>query len=132
LLLLEWMNAPEREAFVRELSGFLQEPDSRAELAKALESRGFHREAVPVYREDAAHRDRDYAPLQRLFDAAAAALDPAPALALISQINTREFPARPGLTVDYLNEQHARFLLMDRDLERLAQLGRQPEVREGA
>ncbi len=131
LLLLEWMNAPERDAFVRELRGLLQEPDSRSELAKALESRGFHREAIPVHREDAARRDRDYAPLQGLFDAAAAALEPTPALDLISQINTREFPAPPGLTVDYLNEQHARFLLMNRDLERLAQLGRQPEAREG-
>ncbi len=132
LLLLEGMGAPEREAFLRELRGVLHEPDSRTDLAKSLESRGFHREAVLAYLDDATKRDRDYAPLQGLFDAAAEALDPAPALAVIAQINTREFPAPPGLTVDYLNEQHARFLLMDRDLERLAQLGRQPEARDGA
>lgn len=132
LLLLETIDVPERDAFLRALRGLLREPDSRAELAKSLESRGFHREAVPVYLDDAAKRDRDYAPLQGLFEAAAEALDPAPALAVIAQINTREFPAPPGLTVDYLNEQHARFLLMDRDFERLAQLGRQPEARAGA
>lgn len=126
LLLLEWMNAPERDAAVRELQGRLTNPDSRMELAKALEGRGFHREAIPVYRDDAIQRDRDYAPLQGLFDAASEALEPGPALAVIEQINNREFPAPPGLTVDYLNEQHARFLLLDRDLERLEQLGRQP------
>jgi thioredoxin-like negative regulator of GroEL len=132
LLLLEWMNAPERSAFLRELRGLLREPDSRIELAKALESRGFHREAVPVYHDDALRRDRDYAPLQGLFDAAAEALDPGPALDVIAKINTREFPAPPGLTVDYLNEQHARFLLIDGDLERLTQLGRAPVVGQGA
>ena len=126
LLPLEWMNAPERDAAVRELQGRLTNPDSRMELAKALEGRGFHREAIPVYRNDAIQRDRDYAPLQGLFDAASEALEPGPALAVIEQINSREFPAPPGLTVDYLNEQHARFLLLDRDVERLSQLGRQP------
>ncbi len=132
LLLLEWKNAPERTAFLRELRGQLREPDSRAELAKALESHGFHREAVPVYRADAVLRDRDYAPLQGLFDAAAVALDPAPALEVIARIEKQEFPTPPGLTVDYLNEQHARFLLLNGDLERLAQLGRAPVVGEGA
>lgn len=126
LVLLEGRNAPERALLVRALQGLLREPDSRIELAKALESLGFHREAVPVYREDALRRDRDYAPLQGLFDAAAEALDPLPALDVIEQINTREFPAPPGLTVDYLNEQHARFLLMDGNVERLSQLGRPP------
>lgn len=132
LLLLEWMNAPERESFLRELRGFLKEPDSRIELAKALESRGFYREAAPVYRDDAILRDRDYAPLQGMFDAAAEGLSPGLALEVITKINTREFPAPPGLTADYLNEQHARFLLMDGDLERLEQLGRQPVVGEDA
>ncbi|HRQ88109.1 MAG TPA: hypothetical protein PLA50_04885, partial [Bacteroidia bacterium] len=132
LLPLEWLNAPERAALLRELAGALREPDSRMELAKALENRGFHREAVSVYRNDTTLRDRDYAPLQGLFDAAAEALDPAPALALIDQINTREFPAPPGLTVDYLNEQHARFLLLDGNLDRLWQLSRVPAVRAGS
>lgn len=132
LLLLEWKNAPEREAHIRELRGFLKEPDSRIELAKALESRGFHREAAPVYRDDAILRDRDYAPLQGMFDAAAEALVPGIALDAIARINTRDFPAPPGLTADYLNEQHAKFLLIDGDLERLEQLGRKPVAGEGA
>lgn len=132
LLLAETLEWPERQSFLRGLQARLLEPESRSELAKSLESRGFHREAIPVYREDATKRDRDYAPLQGLFEAAAAALDPAPALEVIAQIHNREFPAPPGLTIDYLNEQHARFLLIDRDWERLAQLGRQPATREGS
>ena len=132
ILLLEWMNAAERESQVRGLLGLLREPESRMELGKALESRSFHREAVPVYRADGLARENDYAPLQGLFDAAAEALDPEPALAIINQINTREFPAPPGLTVDYLNEQHARFLLLDRDIDRLIQLSRQPEAGDDA
>jgi len=132
ILLLEWMNAAERESQVRGLLGLLREPESRMELGKALESRSFHREAVPVYRADGLARENDYAPLQGLFDAAAEALDPEPALAIINQINTREFPAPPGLTVDYLNEQHARFLLLDRDIDRLVQLSRQPEAGDDA
>lgn len=132
LLQLDWLNAPERAALVRELQGSLREPESRMELAKALEARGFHREAVPVHRDDAIRRDRDYAPLQGLFDSAAEALEPGPALATIEQINLREFPAPPGLTVDYLNERHARFLLLDGDLSRLEQLGQAPVGRSGA
>lgn len=132
LLLLEWMNAPEREAFLRQLRGLLKEPDSRIELAKSLESRGFYREAAPVYRDDAIRRDRDYAPLQGMFDAAAEGLTPGLALEVIGQINNREFPTPPGLTADYLGEQHARFLLMDHDIQRLEQLGHQPTVGEGA
>ena len=117
ILLLDWRNAPERDAAVRALQGRLTHPDSNMELAKALERRGFHREAIPVYHYDAIQRDRDYAPLQGLFDAASEALEPAPALAVIERIHSREFPAPPGLTIDYLNEQHARFLLLDRNLE---------------
>ena len=132
ILLLEWLNAPERASRVREMMGLLREPESRLELGKALESRGFHREAIPVYLADTVRRGGDYAPLQGLFDAAAESLEPVPALALINQINSREFPAPPGLTVDYLNEQHAKFLLIDRDRDRLVQLSRQPGVREGA
>lgn len=128
LVPLDRINAPERDAAVRALQGRLTHPDSNMELAKTLERRGFHREAISVYRHDAIQRDRDYAPLQGLFDAASEALEPAPALAVIEQINSREFPAPPGLTIDYLNEQHARFLLLDRNFERLEQLGGQPVV----
>ena len=73
LLLAETLEWPERQSFLRGLQARLLEPESRSELAKSLESRGFHREAIPVYREDATKRDRDYAPLQGLFEAAAAA-----------------------------------------------------------
>lgn len=132
ILGLEWMDAAERKSQVLGILGFLREPESRMELGKALEGRSFHREAVPVYRADALARENDYAPLQGLFDAAAEALDPQPALAIINQINTREFPAPPGLTVDYLNEQHARFLLLDRDIERLVQLSRPPDAGDNA
>ncbi|MEX2577518.1 MAG: tetratricopeptide repeat protein [Verrucomicrobiales bacterium] len=124
--LLEWKNAPERRQIVDRLARRLIEPESRLNLGKTLESRGFHREAIPVYEAEALQKDRDYAPLQGLFDACAEALEPGPALAVIDRVNTREFSAPPGLTVDYLNEQHARFLLIDRDVERLIQLSRAP------
>lgn len=132
LLLLRWMSPPERAAQIREIQARLREPDSLMDLAKALEHKGFHKEAITVYREAALKRERDYSPLQGLFDAAFHSLEPKPALDVIAQLNSHEFPAPPGLTNDYLNEQHARFLLMNRDTERLSQLGRQPEVRNGA
>ncbi len=132
LLLLRGMSPAERESKIRILRGLLREPDSLLDLAKSLESRGYYREAVTVYRDAAVRRERDYAPLQGLFDAAFEALDPKSALDVITLINNHDFPTPPGLTFDYLNEQHARFLLMNRDIERLTQLGRQPEVRDGA
>lgn len=123
LVRLEHRNPAERGAILRDLRAFIREPDSRLELAKALESRGYHREAVPVFLDDAGFRERDYAPLQGLFDAAAEAFDPEPALAAIARIHSGDFPAPPGLTVDYLNDKHARFLLTSGDLERLERFG---------
>lgn len=132
ILLLEGKNATEREALVREIAGGLVDPDSRMELAKALEGQGFHREAIPVYHEIAMGSNRDYAALQGLFDAAAEALEPAPGLEVIQKINSGQFLAPPGLTVDYLNDQHARFLLLERNVDRLALLGRPLEVGSGS
>jgi len=123
---LEWNPAPERDRIVKLMSRLLVDSERRLDLGKTLEVRGFHREAIAVYEAESLQKDRDYAPLQGLFDVCAEALDPAPALAIIDRVNTREFPAPPGLTVDYLNEQHARFLLIDRDIERLLQLSRPP------
>lgn len=127
---LEWNPAPERERIVELMSRLLVDSERRLDLGKTLEVRGFHREAIGVYETESLQKDRDYAPLQGLFDACAEALDPAPALAIIDRVNTREFPAPPGLTVDYLSEQHARFLLIDRDIERLLQLSRPPVTGE--
>ena len=128
---LENLVGSERSREVAELWGGLKEPDSFLELARRLESVGLHREAIPVFRAEAMKRDRDYAPLQGLFEASNEALDPGPALAVIEQINAREFPAPPGLTSEYLTEQRARFLLHSRDLDRLVPLSRRPEVGSG-
>lgn len=126
ILELELLGGMERDSLVDVLDRGLFEPDSSLELAKSLENMGFYRETIPVYRVEAMTRDRDYAPLQGLFEACNEALEPGPALAVINQINAREFPAPPGLTAEYLAEQHARFLLLSRDIERLVPLSRAP------
>ena len=126
LLALRVLGEKERDSLVDQLDRALLEPDSSLELARALESLGYYREAIPVYRAEAMTRDRDYAPLQGLLEACNEALEPGPALTVINQINAREFPAPPGLTSEYLAEQHARFLLISRDLERLVPLSRAP------
>lgn len=121
---LNWLPAPERRARVRQVHSLFLDEDSTLNFGKTLERHGFYREAIPIYRVEALQRDRDYAPLQGLFDSCLEALEPSIGLAVIEQINNREFPAPPGLTVDYLNDQHARFLLIARDEERLRQLSR--------
>lgn len=126
LVRLENRSPAERGVLLRGLLALLREPESRLELAKALEARGFHRDAIPVYLADAEMRERDYAPIQGLFDAAAEASEPGPALDLIARINGGGFPVPPGLTVDYLNDKHARFLLTRGDLERLGRFGSIP------
>lgn len=132
LLGFEWLSFAERQALVDEMHRLFLEPDSGLELARALGNRGFHREAIPVYLIEAMRLSRDYAPLQGVFESCLEALEPEPALKVINQINAREFPAPPGLTAEYLEEQHALFLLMNRDLERLISLGRSPTGAKGA
>ncbi|MEM6279611.1 MAG: tetratricopeptide repeat protein, partial [Verrucomicrobiota bacterium] len=132
LLGLEWLGAPERDALVDEMHRLFLEPDSGMELARNLGNHGFHREAIPVYLVEALRLSRDYAPLQGVFESCLEALEPGPALKLINQMNAREFPSPPGLTAEYLTEQHALFLFMSRDLERLISLGRAPSGARGA
>ncbi len=129
---LEWLNAPERTATVNEIQTHLIDPDSQFELGKIIEAHGFHREAAMVYRAQALVKGSDYAPIQGLFEACAEALDPQPALKIIDRMNSREHPAPPGLTSEYLTEQHARFLRINRDIERLIPLSRQPTGSPGA
>ncbi|MEM9015497.1 MAG: tetratricopeptide repeat protein, partial [Verrucomicrobiota bacterium] len=129
---LEAIPSREREAAVEELHRLLSDPDSYLALARTLEGRGFHREAIPIYRIEAERKNRDYAPLQGLFEACNEALEPGPALEVINQIHAREFPTPPGLTALYLAEQHARFLLLSRDIERLVPLSRVPTAGDGA
>jgi len=123
---LNWLTAPERLARVEQVHSMFLDRESTMELGKTLEQHGFHREAVSVYRVEATQRDRDYAPLQGLFEACLEALVPSVGIDIIQQIDSRNFPAPPGLTADYLNEQNARFLLIARNIERLSQLSRFP------
>ncbi|MEM1444015.1 MAG: hypothetical protein AAGF67_16830, partial [Verrucomicrobiota bacterium] len=132
LLGFEWLGVTEREALVDEMHRLFLEPDSGMELARSLGNQGFHREAIPVYLMEALRLSRDYAPLQGVFESCLEAMEPGPALKLINQINAREFPSPPGLTAEYLAEQHALFLFMNRDLERLISLGRAPSGARGA
>ncbi len=123
---LNWLNAPERLARVEQVHSLFHDRESTMELGKTLEQNGFHREAISVYEVEALQRDRDYAPLQGLFEACLEALEPSAGIDIIRRIDSRDFPAPPGLTADYLNEQNARFLLISRDIERLSQLSRFP------
>ncbi|MDF1825802.1 MAG: hypothetical protein P1U68_14235 [Verrucomicrobiales bacterium] len=132
LLGFESMSFSERQALVDEMHRLFLEPDSALDLARALGNRGFNREAIPVYLFEAMRLPRDYTPLQGVFESCAEALEPEPALQLINRINAREYPAPPGLTSDYLAEQHALFLFMSRDLDRLISLGRSPSGASGS
>lgn len=132
LLGFETMSFSERQALVDEMHRLFLEPDSALDLARSLGNRGFHREAIPVYLFEAARLTRDYTPLQGVFESCAEALEPGPALQVINQVNAREFPAPPGLTADYLAEQHAFFLFLSRDLDRLISLSRSPSGASGA
>ncbi len=131
ILEMEGISRRERVSAVAQLRGILREPDSHLELARGLESVGFHESAIPVFRAEAMKRDRDYAPLQGLFSACNEALEPSSALLVIDQIHSREFPAPPGLTSEYLAEQQARFLFHGRDLERLTSMSQPPQAGAG-
>ena len=131
-LSLEWLSAPERAALALTIENQLVDPDSRFELGKSLETQGFHREAVQVYQAEIRRRGKNYAPMQGLFDASEAALDPEPALDVIHRLGTREYNPPPGITSSYIAEQHARFLAISRDIDRLVPLSRKPTGARGA
>lgn len=121
---LEAITPPERAAAVANIMSRFAEEESPLELARVLSSRGFHAEAAGVFRSELTRNPGDYTPFQGFLEAAAEARDPLPALELLRQIETREVVAPPGLTVDYLAEQRARFLLLNRDWVRLEELSR--------
>tara|TARA_B100001093_G_scaffold18309_2_gene16626 strand:- start:5143 stop:11283 length:6141 start_codon:yes stop_codon:yes gene_type:complete len=129
---MEWLNAPERSAIALNIEGQLVDPDSRFELGKFLETLGFHREAALVYQLEVSRRGKSYAPMQGLFETCKTALHPAPALDVIHRLGTREYNPPPGLTADYIAEQHARFLAIERNFERLVTLSRKPTGAAGA
>lgn len=129
---LEWLSAPERTALALTVENQLVDPDSRFELGKSLETQGFHREAVQVYQAEVRRRGKNYAPMQGLFNASETALDPEPALDVIHRLGTREYNPPPGITSSYIAEQHARFLAISRDIDRLVPLSRKPTGARGA
>ena len=123
-VVLEGINPSERPAVVATIKSQFLEEESPLEFARVLDSRGFHAEAAGVFRSEVTRRSGDYTPFQGFLEAAAEARDPLLALDLLRQIETREMVAPPGLTIDYLAEQHARFLLLHRDWLRLEELSR--------
>ncbi|MEM9280371.1 MAG: tetratricopeptide repeat protein [Verrucomicrobiota bacterium] len=124
ILALEFLDPPARQLQLAHFQSGLVDPHSRMELGKTLEARGFYRESIPVFLAETASHNRDYSPVQRLFDASAEALAPAAAIDLVRRFRSRQQTAPPGLTDDYLAEQHARFLMIQRNLERLIPLSR--------
>lgn len=130
--LLEWQNRQERLATVRDIYANLNNPASVAELTRILRDRGFQKEAAFVFQAELQKSEQGYPSFHGVFDACHESLEPGLALGVIRKLKEREIPIPPGLTVDYLNEQHARFLFHSRDIEKLVQLGKPPEVRKGA
>ncbi len=125
---LEHRDSGERSEMLNRFFSSLEHPGSATELARVLQERGFQREAASVLHEHSTRDAQEYAPLRSFFESCFEAMDPDPALRVLDQLENREIPTPPGLTVDYLHDQRARFLFHKRDIARLEQLGKAPTL----
>jgi len=130
--LLEWQDEPTRRRTVKNIYAGLSDPKSGMNLGRVLQELGFQKEAARSFLWETEKSDRGYAPFHGLFESCYESLDPEPALAVIRKLERGEIATPPGLTVDYLNEQHARFLFLVRDVEQLSKLGRPPTGGKGS
>ena len=127
---LHGKNAWERAQVIDESLAFFHGQDGRLDLARQLEISGRHREAALVYYREVLRGSEDYAPLLGFFKCCNRALEPLRALEVIEKLRNKELPWPPGLTAEYVNQQHARFLFHQRDLETLRRLSQPPVVGE--
>lgn len=116
---LESLLPAAREVEVRLLSSRLRDPGSRLQLARTLESRGFHREAIPIYRQVVEESPDEISPARGFFSACQKAQDHRPALALLDAYLLGEVRTPSGMSPDDLHRQHADFLLMAGEIESL-------------
>ena len=117
--MLESLSPPEREFEVQLLYARLRDPSSRQQLARTLEARGLHREAIPVYRQVVADSPDEISPARGFFSACLKAQEFRPALDLIEAYLSGEIRQPAGMTPDFLYRQHADFLLMAGEIETL-------------
>ncbi len=116
---IESLLPAQREVEVRLLSSRLRDPGSRLQLARTLESRGLHREAIPIYRQVVEESPDEISPARGFFSACQKAQEYRPALALLEAYLLGEVRTPSGMSPDDLHRQHADFLLMAGEIESL-------------
>ncbi len=121
--LLAAKDAPERRHLVEDFFAQLNDETLRLELARTLESRGYYREAIPVYQKLIKFDPDDFTLVRGFFAACRKARDYRPALDMINRFLNREAIRSKGMTNLYLIQQHSHFLSLARDLKTLLAYG---------
>ncbi|MCB1078513.1 MAG: hypothetical protein KDM64_11865, partial [Verrucomicrobiae bacterium] len=116
---LEHLTPAQRERELQFLYARLRDPGSRLQLARTLESRGLHREAIPIYQLSIDESPDDISPARGFFSACLKSREYRPALEVIEAYLSGERRQPPGMAGDFLYRQHAEFLFMAGDLETL-------------
>ncbi|MDF1754196.1 MAG: hypothetical protein P1U89_15535 [Verrucomicrobiales bacterium] len=132
--IVTWLNgksAVDRRLLIERALPEFKSLDGRLDLARDLTKFGYVREAADIYYREVLNGTEDYAPIRGLFSSAEKAQYPGPALDVLDKLESGELPAPPGLTAEYINEQHARLLWHSRNIDLLAQLSQPPASREG-
>ena len=97
----------------------LRDPASRPQLARTLEARGLHREAIPLYRLWIEESPEEITPARNFFSACLKSHEYLPALALIQAYLSGERRLPSGMAADSLHRHHAEFLMMSGNIEAL-------------
>lgn len=108
-------SAPERRHLVADFYSRLNDETLRLELARTLESRGFYREAIPVYLNLIEFDPNDFTLVRGFFTACRRARDYKPALQLIDRFMKQDIIRSKGMTDLYLVQNHSHFLNLARD-----------------
>lgn len=116
---LEHLGPMERERELLYLYARLRDPGSRLQLARTLEARGLHREAIPIYRLSLDESPDEISPARGFFSACLKSREYRPALEVIAAYLSGEKKQPAGMTEDFVYRQHAEFLMMAGDIETL-------------
>lgn len=116
---VESLPPPERAREIGYLYARLRDPASRPQLARNLEARGLHREAIPLYLRWIGESPEEITPARNFFSACRKSHEFRPALALIQAYLSGERRLPSGMAPDSLHREHAEFLMMSGNLEAL-------------
>jgi tetratricopeptide (TPR) repeat protein len=116
---LEHLSPAERGRELQFLFARLRDPGSRLQLARTLEARGLHREAIPIYRLSINESPEEISPARGFFSACLKSREYREALQVIESYLSGEKRQPAGMTPDFIFRQHAEFLLMAGDVETL-------------